>query len=67
MPNSDKSTTPLKPYPVLAKGSADHVGDAVAMVVAESEPEAREAVEAIEIDWNPLPAAIDMREAIADG
>ncbi len=67
MPNSDKSTTPLKPYPVLAKGSADHVGDAVAMVIAESEREAREALEAIEIDWSPLAAAIDMREAIADG
>ncbi len=67
LPNSDKSTTPLKPYPVLATGAAHHVGDMVAMVIAESEREAREAVEAIEIDWNPLAAAVDMREAIADG
>ena len=67
MPNSDKSTTPLKPYPVLATGEAHHVGDAVAMVVAESEREARDAVETLDIDWTPLAAAIDMREAILDG
>jgi aerobic carbon-monoxide dehydrogenase large subunit len=67
MPNSDKSTTPLKPYPVLAKGEAHHVGDAVAMVIAESEREARDALESLDIDWNPLAAAIDMREAILDG
>jgi carbon-monoxide dehydrogenase large subunit len=65
MPNSDKTTTPLKPYPVLATGEAHHVGDAVAMVIAESEREARDAIEAIEVDWTPLPAAIDTKEAIA--
>ena len=43
--NSDKSMTPLKPYPVLATGLAHHVGDAVAMVIAESEAEARDAAE----------------------
>ena len=36
VPNSDGSQTPLKPYPVLAEGEAQHVGDIVAMVVAES-------------------------------
>jgi hypothetical protein len=64
LPNSDKSMTPLKPYPVLAKGAAHHVGDMVAMAVAESEREARDAVESLEVDRSPLPAAIDMREAI---
>ena len=29
--------------------------------------EARDAVEAIEVEWSPLAAAIDMREAIAEG
>ena len=68
MANSDKSTTPLKPYPVLATGEAHHVGDAVAMVVAESEREARDAVEALEVEWSPL-AAVDRhaRGAIEDG
>jgi aerobic carbon-monoxide dehydrogenase large subunit len=67
MANSDKSTTPLKPYPVLAIGSAHHVGDAVAMIVAESEREARDAAESLDVDWTSHAAAIDMREAIADG
>jgi aerobic carbon-monoxide dehydrogenase large subunit len=67
MANSDKSTTPLKPYPVLARGEAHHIGDAVAMVIAESEGEARDAVDALEVEWSPLAAVIDMREAIAEG
>src|ERR1700689_4148631 len=37
---------PQKLCPVLARGEALHVGDAVAMVVAESEREARDAAEA---------------------
>ena len=67
MANSDQSTTPLKPYPVLAKGAAHHVGDMVAMVVAESERLARDGAELLEVEWSPLPAAVDMREAIGDG
>src|ERR1019366_3714599 len=45
VPNSDKSMTPLKPYPIMAMGAAHHVGDMVAMAVAESERQARDAVE----------------------
>jgi carbon-monoxide dehydrogenase large subunit len=67
MANSDKSTTPLKPYPVLARGAAHHAGDAVAMVVAETEREARDTVESLVVEWRPLAAAVDMREAIAEG
>jgi aerobic carbon-monoxide dehydrogenase large subunit len=64
IPNSDKSMTPLKPYPVLAKGAAHHVGDMVAMVVAETQSEARDAVEALDVEWSALPAAVDMEAAI---
>ncbi len=67
MPNSDGSQTPLKPYPVLAEGEAHHVGDIVAMVVAESAAEARDAVEAIPVDWQALPAAVEMEEAVRTG
>jgi carbon-monoxide dehydrogenase large subunit len=65
--NSDKSTTPLKPYPLLAKDIAFHVGDAIAMVVAESELHARDAVEAIGVEWSPLPAVVEADAAIAPG
>src|ERR1700735_3567019 len=34
--NSDKSNTPLKPYPVMAVGETHHIGDIVAMVVADT-------------------------------
>src|SRR6185437_8863984 len=67
MPNADGSQTPLKPYPVLAEGEAHHVGDIVAMVVAESAADARDAVEAIAVDWQALPALVDMQDAIAPG
>jgi len=65
--NVDKSSTPLKPYPVLADGEVFHVGDIVAMVVAEDEQAARDGVEAIAVEWAPLEAVIDMAEAIKEG
>jgi carbon-monoxide dehydrogenase large subunit len=65
--NSDGSQTPMKPYPVLPDGEADHVGDVVAMVVAQSAAQARDAVEAIPVDWEALPALVDMEEAVRPG
>ena len=62
--NADGSLTPLKPYPVMADGEVDHVGDIVAMAVADTAAEARDAVERIEVSWESLPAVVDMEEAI---
>ena len=42
-------------YPILAKDVVRHVGDAVAFVVADTLDAAKDAAEAIEIDWQPLP------------
>jgi carbon-monoxide dehydrogenase large subunit len=42
-------------------------GDAVAVVVAQSRYEAQDALEAIEVDYTPLPAVLDMEEALKDG
>jgi len=63
MPNSDGSSTPAKPYPVMASGAVHHVGDIVAMVVADSEWQARDAAEAIPIDWDTLSAVVDVEAA----
>ncbi|MEA2887804.1 MAG: aerobic carbon-monoxide dehydrogenase large subunit, partial [Bradyrhizobium sp.] len=52
------------PYPILAAGEARHVGDAVAFVVADTIDHARDAVEAIEVGWTPLPAAIGVVNAV---
>src|SRR3982074_1530823 len=55
------------PYPILASGGARHIGDAVAFVVAETLDQARDAVEAIEVEWTPLPAAIGVPNAVKNG
>jgi len=65
--NTDGSLTPLKPYPVMADGVAEHVGDIVAMVVAETPWQARDAAEATAVDWEARPAAVDMEAAIEPG
>lgn len=51
--------------PVLAHGKVRHVGDAYAAVIAETEREARDAVEAIEADIDDLPAVIDVKAALS--
>jgi carbon-monoxide dehydrogenase large subunit len=53
--------------PPLAIGKVRHVGDAVAFVVADTQAHARDAAEAVAVDYAVLPAAIDLREAIAPG
>jgi aerobic carbon-monoxide dehydrogenase large subunit len=52
--------------PVLAHGKVRHVGDAYAMVVAETYQQARDAAAAIEADITELPAVVDMAQALAD-
>jgi len=55
------------PYPILATDVVRHVGDAVAFVVAESVAQARDAIEAIEIEWTPLPAVVGAANAVKEG
>ncbi|MDP9043349.1 MAG: xanthine dehydrogenase family protein molybdopterin-binding subunit [Pseudomonadota bacterium] len=60
-----KDGAPMKepPHPVLAQGKVRHVGDQVALVVAESLMEARDAAELIQVDYEELPAVIDISRA----
>jgi carbon-monoxide dehydrogenase large subunit len=62
MPLASLAGTPIAPnappYEVLARTTARHVGDPVAFVVADCEANAMLAAEAIEIDWEPLSAAL---------
>ena len=55
------------PYPILARDVVRHVGDAVAFVVAETVEQARDAVEAIEVKWTPLPAVVGVVNAVKSG
>jgi carbon-monoxide dehydrogenase large subunit len=52
------------PRPVLAVGKVRHVGQPVALVVAETLAQAKDAAEAIEVDYDVLPAVTDGREAL---
>ena len=54
-------------HPVLAEGKVRHVGDPIAVVVAETLDQARDAAEAVEIDIDELPAVVDMKAAVQGG
>ena len=64
-PNADGSAMALPPYPILARDIVRHVGDAIAMIVAQTEAQAILAAEAVVIDYEPLPVVIGSREALA--
>jgi carbon-monoxide dehydrogenase large subunit len=65
--NSDGSPVPTPERQGLVADRARFVGDAVAMVVADSAEAARDAVELIEVDYRPLPAVVSAGEALAAG
>ena len=50
----------------LAAREVCYVGDAVAVVVAESEYAARDGAEAVLVDYDPLPVVVDLEAAEAD-
>ena len=62
---TDTDGQPMKepPHPVLAQGKARYVGDHVAMVVAETLQQAKDAAEAVVVDYTPLPAAVTCSQA----
>ena len=51
----------------LARGKVRHVGEPVALVVAESRYAAEDAVERIQADYDPLPAVVDLEQALEPG
>ncbi|MGE5146043.1 MAG: xanthine dehydrogenase family protein molybdopterin-binding subunit, partial [Candidatus Eiseniibacteriota bacterium] len=55
------------PHWPLAEDRARFPGEAVALVVAETLAQARDAAEAVAIDYEPLPAVTDLLDAIAPG
>jgi carbon-monoxide dehydrogenase large subunit len=55
------------PVPVLPTDTVRHVGEAVAFIVAETLAQARDAAEAIAIDWDSLPAVTGIAEALTEG
>jgi carbon-monoxide dehydrogenase large subunit len=54
-------------HPPMAVDEVRYVGEAVAVVVARDRYEAADAIEAIEIDYEPLPPVLDIRTALDEG
>ena len=54
------------PHYPITPDKARYVGDGVAVVLATSDAEARDALEGIEVDYEPLPPVIDLEDALAD-
>ena len=66
---NSKDGSPMKepPHPVLAVERVRHVGDPVAVVIAESLGQARDAAEKIAVDYAVEPAAVDVVAALKPG
>ncbi|SEQ36539.1 xanthine dehydrogenase family protein molybdopterin-binding subunit [Thalassovita taeanensis] len=58
--NRDGSDAAAPHRPVLAQGKLRHVGEPVALIVAETLDQARDAAELIELDYDDLPAKLDL-------
>ena len=62
----DVSGAPMKepPHPILARGKVRHAGDQVAIVVAATQEQARDAAERVAVDYEDLPAVVSLRRAL---
>jgi carbon-monoxide dehydrogenase large subunit len=65
--NKDGSPMAEPAHPPLAVGKVRHVGDQVAIVIAETRDAARDAAELIEVDYGMLPAVVSMDAALDGG
>ena len=57
----------VPPYPVLVREEVRHVGDAIAFVVADKLEQAKDAAEAICVNWEKLPHVIGAIAALKSG
>ncbi len=64
---SDGKPMKAAPGPALAHGKVRYVGDEVAVVIADTYPQARDAAEKIVVDYGVLPAVVDPKAAAKPG
>lgn len=62
--NHDGSNSISPPRPALAQGRVRHVGDAVAVVVAETQTQARDAAEQVWVDYEMLSSIVETDRAL---
>ncbi len=65
--NKDGSPMAEPPHPVLAMGKVRHVGDPIAVVIAETKQAAKDAAEKLAVDLTDLPAVATLGDALAPG
>src|SRR5271167_932123 len=65
--NRDGSASVIPPHPAIARARVRHVGDTVAMVVAENLSASRDAAELVAVDYEPLPPAVDTARSLEPG
>ena len=65
--SKDGSQMKMAPHPAIAHGKANYVGDPVAVVVAETLPQAKDAAEKVKVDYDLLPALSDPAKAQDQG
>ena len=65
--SKDGSPMKMGAWPAMAPETVRFVGQAVAVVVAETRNQARDAADAVIVDYEELPAVVDMRDAVANG
>ncbi len=65
--SKDGTAMKMAPHPALAQTKACHVGDPVAVVIAETLAQAKDAAEKVDVDYEVLPAAADPAQAQAAG
>ncbi len=63
----NKGAVFIGPHMLLPADKARHVGEAVAMVVAETQAQANDAAEVLDVDYEPLPFVTDSRESAKAG
>ncbi len=61
--SKDGSPMRMAPHPALASGKVNCVGDAVAVVIAETLGQAKDAAEKVVVDYEVLPAVVDPAKA----
>ena len=66
-PSREGLVTAFPEAPMLATDRVRFVGDTVAMVVAETPAQARDAAEAVALEVEPLPVAVTPAAALAEG
>ena len=65
--SKDGTQMKMAPHPALANGKACHVGDPVAVVIAETLAQAKDAAEKVTVDYEVLPAVADPAKAQNSG